>query len=199
MVPVQMMSGRGDFLYYHNTRMRFQIVSIPLTSFGMAMTFILPDNPGMFGSVAGAISRNPDLLQSSRNAMRHKIISVSLPRFRIKSTHIWNDVIKLMGSKQIFNSTYSGLDGLLQSNTEVRNMYLSLVKQKVILDVDEMGAFRSGITAENPDELDKKFPLMKVEGFVANHPFLFSIDLQVTYGGDQSMLLAGAYYGPDAE
>ncbi|KAI5632935.1 serpin (serine protease inhibitor) domain-containing protein [Phthorimaea operculella] len=200
-VPVQMMNRRGEYLYYYNKALGFKILSIPLSSYGMSMTFILPVTPNNFANMARAIIMNPNVLQSSRNAMRFKIMSISLPRFRIKSTHVLNDALKLMGINQIFNTTYSGLEGLLQNNTEVRNMYLSLVKQQVILDVDEMGAYRLGIPKENSDELDKKFPLMKarkvVEEFVADQPFLFSIDVMVSYSGDQSMLLVGAYVGPD--
>ena len=46
---------------------------------------------------------------------------------------------------QIFNKTNSGLDDILNNNSNIKHVYLSKCKQKTFIDVDEMGVYRRPI------------------------------------------------------
>ncbi|XP_052738124.1 serine protease inhibitor 3/4-like [Bicyclus anynana] len=180
------------FINFHS-----QFVNLKLAAFGMSLTIAVPSTPRHLVELIQQLS--PQTLQGVYNRMEYENVDVMLPRFKIKSGVDWNKYLKKIGLHTAFNETNSGLNGILTQNSQIKNIYLSKVKQKCVIDVDEMGIYRHKVDDRNsfndPHQLrDNYGPIVKVD-----HPFLFFVNLQKDPSNrlDMNELITGVYYGPD--
>lgn len=103
--------------------------------------------------------------------MKQEKVSLSLPKVEFASELLLNDIIKTMGMRETFTPIKANFDNL----SEDENMFISLIKQKTILKIDEIGTEASSTSnvgvsegCQSPNE--QNAIQMKVE-----RPFYFII------------------------
>ncbi|CAH2092366.1 unnamed protein product [Euphydryas editha] len=196
MVP--MMSKTSSYFYLKDDMTNTQCINIKLASFGLSMTIVVPQSSSGLEKFLSHLSNNPDLLRGFYKIMRYETVNLMLPRFKIKSNIEWNKYLEKIGLKQIFNESESGLSNILKENSKFKNMYISKVKQRSFIDVDEMGIFRQKPVREFFDDQYFHKNTRSIE-MIADRPFYFIITLQadISNPSDMHELFTGVYYGPD--
>ncbi|PAV77679.1 hypothetical protein WR25_23517 [Diploscapter pachys] len=110
-------------------------------------------------------------VQEMLGKMKSTLVNVRMPRMKVETTKRLNDLLKAVGIKKMFE-TDADLSELAEFPT-----YVSNVKHKATLELDESGVVASAATsvemlagAAPPDENAPK----PIE-FEADHPFLFAL------------------------
>jgi serpin B len=98
---------------------------------------------------------------------------VSLPRFKLETSHDLVDNLKAIGLKDMFgsNADFSGIDGS-------KNLYVKCVMQKAFIEVNEEGSEAAAATAMVINY--KSSRVTHPQTFICNRPFLFAIKDQLT-------------------
>jgi serpin B len=180
--PVPLMELR-DTLPYAETD-SYQAVDLPYGGRAFSMTVLLPKanhsvqelvadlSPGMWNQVVAGLTRKEG--------------TVYLPRFRLEWGRELNDDLQAMGMVVPFGggADFSGLsDEALQ-----RGLYISKVKQKTYVDVNEEGTEAAGVTSVELREFANPDHFL----FRADRPFLFVIRERFS----QTILFAGVMVEP---
>lgn len=96
-----------------------------------------------------------------------KLDMVSIPKLQFEYERSIKDQLIAMGLNA-FNESTADLPGI----SEEENIYVSDVKQKINIEVDEDGSEAASITKLN----FKPVAFRGVKEFIANHPFLFYVE-----------------------
>jgi serpin B len=176
-VTVPMMSGepaRASFVQGDG----FQAVALPYRGETFEMVAIMP-NEGRFEAIESQLDgrRLPTLLGS----LAPTRISVTMPRFEIRTRVTMNAILQSLGMQNAFTTAadFSGINGR-------RNLYLSLVQHEAFVRVDEAGTEAAAATAGGVDLISLP------QRVVLNRPFLFLIrDVET-----QSILFLGRVMNP---
>lgn len=156
-------------------------VALPYDDKRLALLCILPDEGVSLSDCVQTMSENtiPDLL----NGAQPEELNVVLPKFTASSGDDLDSALKGMGLANAFSS--ENADFSMMGEQKDR-LYLSAVRQKTVLQVDEHGT--QGGSFVNP-EISKQSVLM--QRIVFNRPFVFAVvdlktDLPVFLGALQS-------------
>ncbi|XP_032512421.2 serine protease inhibitor 3/4-like isoform X1 [Danaus plexippus] len=193
---VSMMTKMDTCLYFQDENMNIQFVTMKLASFGITMSIALPETRKGLSELLHKLLQEPNYFDQIQNNMKFETIKINLPRFKIKNCFELDKYLKKIGASQLFNETYSGLDRILKKNSTSKNIHLSKVKQKIFIDIDEMGIFRK-LPGEMYDETHGlAFGSTEVVG---DHPFYFTVNLQTSplENARRYHLFQGVYYGPE--
>nr|XP_034825631.1 serine protease inhibitor 3/4-like [Maniola hyperantus] len=203
MVP--MMTRTDTYLHLTDPFTDAMFVNLKLACFGLSLTIAVPSTRKALTKLLSQLFSHPDTLQGVYRRMQYGRVSVMLPRFKVKTGVEWNKYLREIGLLKVFNETNSGLNGILSENSQIKNMYLSKVKQKNFIDVDEMGVYRQKID-DARHVFNEPYPLRANRGprehhgpqIRADHPFLFIVNLQKDHNDrlDLHELFTGVYYGP---
>ncbi len=161
-VAVPMMFQNGDFK--HRATDGIQVLELPYEGEDLSMFVLLPDK----------IDGLPDLERSLTNKTLQKWISglakeeinVYLPRFKMISQFVLNNVLESMGMPLAFTSgraDFSGMNGK-------RDLFISAVIHKAFVEVNEEGTEAAAATVVVEVPFERFIPT-----FRADHPFVFLI------------------------
>lgn len=165
-VPVPMMTME-DFAtpYFRDQELSCTVVQLNYLGNASAL-FILPDE-GKMEEVEAKLS--PETLSRWRSSVQKKWIDeLHLPKFSISSDLNLKDLLSELGIREVF-TTHADLSGVMG----VKNMAVSQVVHKAVLDVAEKGTEAAAATGVKVSFLSGKLGPVTAVHF--NRPFLAAI------------------------
>jgi serine protease inhibitor len=164
-VQAPMMSVRWSFPYYRGEGL--QAVQLPYGNGRMSMVILLPDAESSLDALLAAL----DAAHWERwmAAMQTAAGRVSLPRFRTETTAMLNDALSAQGMAVAFDKDRADFSGMRPIPPR---LYISEVKQKAFVEVDEKGTVAAAATVV---EVAVAAALEDSFTFVADRPFLYAI------------------------
>lgn len=185
-VDVPMMSAEGRYLYQATEL--FQAVDLRYGRTAYSMTVLVPaDGRGLDDVIAELDAESWDAWMEGFSETR---IALGLPRFRLTWGKTLNDALEAMGMEVAFAPFEADFGRLVDPEAVLPgNLYLTEVKQKTFIDVNEEGTEAAaatsvgvGVTSVPPT-------------FRADRPFLFAI--RERFSG--TVLFIGAVEDPTAD
>ena len=110
-------------------------------------------------------------------------VNLRLPRFEIESDFDLTDALQSLGIKSMFSSETADFSKM----TSHENMYISFIKQKSVIKVEEKGTEAAAVTYSGGDDAN----VNGVVDFYADHPFVYLI--QEASSG--AIFFIGTYHG----
>ncbi|SMP63993.1 serpin family protein [Anoxynatronum buryatiense] len=169
-IPDVPFMNRNDEFDYLEKEGAFQAVRLPYgESERLAMVVFLPDENSSLLELAA------DLNMENWNQWREEFQTyqghLRLPRFSMEYEEKLNDVLKLMGMKVAFDPAKSDFYGMVTRNEGPR-LYISEVKHKSFIDVDEKGTEAAAVTSV---EIRVESAMIDFFEMNVNRPFFFMI------------------------
>jgi serine protease inhibitor len=160
-IACKMMNQEGRFRYLENDI--FQAVELPYGNGAFGMVIFLP-KPG--GGIDDLIGRfDGDSLKLWPGRLHGRQGTISMPRFRIEYEEKLNDMLSSMGMGIAFSgkANFSGIS---------RDMFISYVKHKTFVEVNEEGTEAAAVTS-----VGMATSAAPTESFImrVDRPFLFLI------------------------
>lgn len=180
-VPCKMMVQSNDFLYYENDD--FQAIDLPYGRGKFSMTIFLPKPQKNID----ALIMELDASSWAQWAGHFKKTAgmLYLPKFKLEYDVVLNDVLKALGMGIAFDSTRADFSRMIKDI----ELYISKVKHKTFVQVDEEGTEAAAVTA-----VGMYVTSVGPSGFVmrVDHPFVFVI----RENHSQTVLFAGKIVDP---
>ena len=123
------------------------------------------------------------------NKNRHSAIAIAdikLPRFETKSEIALNEMVKELGASSMFDPMKADFTGISRNS---KDLFVSLLKQKAAIEVNEEGTKTSAVTIAMMDEMGGG--TNKTINFHANRPFVYLIQEWDT----QAIFFIGTFQG----
>ena len=178
---VDMMNYKGDTLYHEGNG--YKIISLTYGEGGVVMDLILPGNgTGIRDFIEGF--GVDDYIKAVDGLSTKTDVLVSIPKFKAEYETTLNDVLYSLGMKDIFgaNCDLSGING-------TGDLFVSEVKHKTYIDVNEEGTEAAGVTSVEI----RLTAAMDPTEFIADRPFMYTIRDTET----ESILFMGVFDTPD--
>uniref|UniRef100_A0A8I4A016 Serpin domain-containing protein n=1 Tax=Callithrix jacchus TaxID=9483 RepID=A0A8I4A016_CALJA len=147
--------------YFWDEELLCTIVELPYTGNASAF-FILPDQNKMERVEAMLL---PETLKRWRDSMKIRWVALFLPKFSVSGDYNLKDILPQLGIEEVFTSK-ADLSGI----TGARNLQVSQVVHKAVLDVSEEGTEASAATGVQITLLSAKMGPKTIVRF--NMPFL---------------------------
>jgi serpin B len=162
--PVSLMHRDGVMPYGETAT--YQAVDLPYGNGAFTMTVLLPRAGTDIETLSSALTA------TSWRALVPTFeteVDLALPKFRMSFDRILNDDLKALGMTEPFIA--DGAD-FTRMSSEGRRLYISIVKQKTYVDVNEEGTEAAAVTSVGvkATSASPSKPVMRVD-----HPFLFVI------------------------
>ena len=173
-----------DTLAYAETD-DYQMVDLPYGGRAFSMTVVLPREGRSMEDLVDTL--DPDAWAHMLSRLRPREGTVHLPRFRMEWEKVLNETLQAMGMQVPFTGGQADFSGL-SDEALARGIYISKVKQKTYVDVNEEGTEAAAVTSVELREtaLPDRFT------FRADRPFLFV--LRERFSG--TILFAGILLEP---
>jgi serpin B len=164
--PAMMMAQSGNYLYHRGDK--FQAVSLPYGKGGVSLYLFLPDQ----GSSLDEFLKGFDYLKWEEwiNSFNSAPGDVKLPRFKLEYEKTLNDPLKDLGMGAAFSAREADFSGARAE----RDIYISEVKHKAVVDVNEEGTEAAAATSVGISTTSARRPQERFT-FVADRPFLMAI------------------------
>ena len=152
-----------------------KMIELPYVGDRIVMQILIPHENNKHGesnidSIFSTIKEEGVDVGSLFNQNKKNVsIIVKLPKFKITYSRNLNGDLKRQGMENMFSrgvADFSGIDG-------TRTLYVSIVKQDVVIEVNEGGSEAAAATAVFVFNFTSRKP--KKEKFFVNQPFLFFI------------------------
>ena len=163
-VPIMLMAQETDLAYVNNER--YQAVDLPYGGEAYSMTVVLPREDVSIGSLVAELDENSwDALLADAQVTG---IELHLPRFKLEYEKVLNDALKALGMGVAFTGGAADFSRIAAG----RELFISRVKQKTFVEVDEEGTEAAAVTVVEMREtsIPSGPPVMRVD-----RPFLFAI------------------------
>lgn len=180
---VPLMEVSGTFPYAETGA--YQAVDLPYGGQAFAMTVILPREGTAVDEVVASLDASSwaGIVQSFGEGEG----TVRLPRFRMEWAKVLNETLQAMGMVQAFQPGVADFRGISSPDGGNPGLFVSLVKQKAYVDVDEVGTEAAATTVVVIDRTSGgRFD------FRADRPFLFFIRERLS----GTILFAGLFLEP---
>jgi serpin B len=171
-----MMNQSGRYRYLENED--FQAVSLPYGEERMSMYIFLPDSErGLEGFYQNLNAENWEIWMSRFKKMKG---NVRIPRFKMKYEVVLNDVLKSLGMEVAFSPVRADfwrmfIDTKKDTKEEILiedpRPYISIVKQKTFVEVNEEGTEAAAVTSVGIT-IDSYVPTFSM---IVDRPFFFVI------------------------
>lgn len=163
---VPTMQKKDTFNYFSNNRLK--IVELPYGSGAYSMVILLPKNKNGIGTLISDL--NVEKWDQWMEGMSKTEVKIELPKFTFKYKKKLNEVLKDMGMNIAFDRQKADFSNI--NDAAGKELYISRVKHKAFVQVNEQGteaaavtAVVVGVTSAGPS----------FESFKADHPFVFAI------------------------
>lgn len=162
-VPCRMMTQEGEFSYFEDEDT--QVVDLPYGNGMFSMLVVLPKLGWSADALAGAVDVEKWNLWTGRLAKRRG--SLQLPKFKLEYEKSLKEALSALGMAEAFTDTAN----FTRINPQ-GNLFISEVKHKSFVEVDEKGTEAAAVTAVvvGVTSFDPGFFVMRVD-----RPFLFAI------------------------
>jgi len=164
--------GQSQMMKYGETGETL-IVELPYKNEGYSMVLLLPKDSAQFADWESKLTA--EALKTLRAGMRPVQVDLRMPRFTVESDLALNETLKKLGMPTAFGqeADFSGISGQ-------KDLYLSEVRQKTFVKVDETGTEAAAVTGA---AIAVKMAVM-TKPFYANRPFLYLIVKDDGKGGE---------------
>ena len=163
-----MMARRNDsWFYVRNEELGVEILELPYIGDDMAMFVLLPRKKTGLSKLKSVITL--DNLNKAIEEMRWRYTYVFLPKFKVESKYNLVSSLQSLGLKKVF-STDADLSGI---NGE-KNLYVSKVLHKAVIEVNEEGSEAAAVTFTATFGCSTYVSFVPPE-FYVDHPFLYLI------------------------
>lgn len=139
---VPTMRQEGKFLYLETST--FQAIRLPYAGKTFSMYIFLPKERDGLETLLGTLSAQA--LNAYFEAMQEKRGEVFLPRLRVTFEKTMNDTLQELGIRRAFDPYGADFSGMLLLSPAY-NAYLSEVRHKTFLEVNEEGTEAAGVTS----------------------------------------------------
>lgn len=160
-VNVPMMSGEPEGASFVQGD-GFQAVALPYRGETFEMVILMPDE-GHFDEIENQLTA--ELLPTLLGSLKLTRISLTMPRFEIRTRVTMNEVLERLGMQDAFAPGAADFSGI----TGRRDVYLSLVQHEAFVRVDETGTEAAAATAGGINLVSLPQPVF------LDRPFLFMI------------------------
>lgn len=162
-VPCRMMTQEGEFSYFEDEDT--QVVDLPYGNGMFSMLVVLPKLGWSADALADAVDVEKWNLWTGRLAKRRG--SLQLPKFKLEYEKSLKEALSALGMAEAFTDTAN----FARINPQ-GNLFISEVKHKSFVEVDEKGTEAAAVTAVvvGVTSFDPGFFVMRVD-----RPFLFAI------------------------
>jgi serine protease inhibitor len=138
--PARLMHRKGTMQYLGTPD--FQAVDLPYGNSAYSMTVVLPREGKSVETVAASIQ--PAQWTALTSQLRDAEVDLHLPRFTLKWERMLNDDLKALGMVDAF---IAGGADFTRLSPQGRALFISFVKQKAFVDVNEEGTEAAAVTA----------------------------------------------------
>jgi len=179
---VPMMNQFGSFRYGEDPAL--QVVRLPYGGGRMAMYVFLPRTADGLGDLLRALDERS--LGEWAGKLRSRAGDVSIPRFKIAYECALKPALQTIGMRTAFTGGEADF-----SNMAEGDLYISEVKHKAVVDVNEEGTEAAAVTSVEIKATSVEAPMDRF-AFVADRPFFFVIRDDAT----GALLFMGTLYDP---
>lgn len=164
-VKIDIMTTSGNFSYYSGKNC--QVARLPYGRDKIAMYIFLPNEGIPLDSFI--LNLNQTIHDEYISSLRPKgDLTVKLPKFKVEyGVKRLNNVLKKLGMEIAFNPYAANFRGIAPITPE-RNLYISYVDHKAIVEVNEKGTEAAAATSV-------AIALSSSPSFIVNRPFFFEI------------------------
>ena len=159
-VTCKMMQQEGDFEYFESDD--FQAVDLPYGNGGFSMTIFLPRPQKTLDGLIAEFS--PENWAQWTGQFYTTKLHLFMPRLKVEFEMKLNDVLKTLG----MGIAFSGAADFIGINKD-GGLYISMVKHKTFVEVDEEGTEAAAVTIVEIRETSAG------PGMMLNRPFVFVI------------------------
>ncbi|XP_029453732.1 protein Z-dependent protease inhibitor [Rhinatrema bivittatum] len=138
-----------------------KVVKLPYRG-GASMLIIMPQRESDYASIEDHLSA--ELVEKWLANMKHRKMEVFFPKFKLDQKYKMHKFLQDLGINQIFSGK-ANLSGL----TDERNLKLTQVTQRAVIEVDEKGTEAAAVTVSEITAYSMP-PIFRVD-----HPFLMAI------------------------
>ena len=177
---VPLMTLKRTLPYHWNSR--FQAVDLPYGGRAFAMTVLLPEQGVSADTLAASLDAGE--WEDIADGFRDEKVELFLPRFRMSFERMLNDDLAALGMVDAFDPDRADLTRL----SPVESLYISKVRQKSWVDVNEEGTEAAAATSAT-GSFTSGVPVVR-----ADRPFLFFIRERLS----GTILFAGKFASPPA-
>ncbi|MFO7659154.1 MAG: serpin family protein [Bacteroidales bacterium] len=163
-VKVDMMKLEAEINYMHNDT--FSAIELPYGNGHYSMIVMLPENLKTTADIIGQL--NPENWNTWFRSFSQKELVVNMPKFKFEFEDSLNNELKDMGMSIAFSPSEADFTNI---NPE-GGLYISMVKQKAYIDVNEKGTEAAAVTIV---EVGYTSVGDEKPHFIVNKPFLFAI------------------------
>jgi serpin B len=161
-VTCEMMENEGNFQYFENSD--FQVIDLPYSYECFSMTIFLPKPEKNIDSLISEF--NQENWYKWINSFSEQNVILQFPKFEIEYEIILNDVLKALGMEIAFSESQADFSKMYKG---LENLYISEVKHKTFVKVDEEGTEAAAATSVEIG-ITSVGPFMRVD-----RPFIFAI------------------------
>jgi len=164
---VDMMNQSGDFATYFSEEV--QMIELPYGDSLYTMSVLMPTNFDKPIDEFVEESVNPENVLKWRDGLRSsgRDVMVSLPKFELEYELSYNDILRSMGMELPFSESEADFSGIAEPAAQ--NLFISEVKHKTFVSVDEEGTEAAAATSVGIGVTSMP-PAVEV-----NRPFVFII------------------------
>lgn len=170
-IDVQFMNTNGNFYYSESLELDAKILRIPYVGHKFAMYFVLPRTRGGLDDLVKNI--NPFVLTRHIRLMQDLPVEVQIPKFKFDFTSHLETTLRELGIRDIFDNSAT-FNGIARAKRNSGTLVVSDIVQKAGIEVNERGT-----TAYATTEIRIGNKMAEQE-FIADHPFLFFIEDEIT-------------------
>lgn len=159
---IPMMGREMNVAYYSNWQEGFSMADIPFGDSLFSFTVIIPED---INTIADSLTL--DKWNHYINNLRSGTAHIGLPRFDLAWEKSLNDILKILGMEIAFNPSAADFSRIMPLDNG--NIYISEVKHKTYLTVDEEGAVAAAVTSVGAGVTSAP------PSIVADRPFILAI------------------------
>lgn len=178
---VEMMHQEAELGFAENDL--FKMVEMPYGNSHFNMMALLPNNDKNVSDIVDAL--NDDNWKVWMESVGKKNVDLKFPKFKFIGDYELTDPLITLGMPSAFSPGLADFTGMVKNG----NIYISKVKHKTFIEVDEKGTEAAAVTSV---EIEFTSVSEKTH-FVANKPFLFAITEKDT----QTILFMGKLMMPE--
>ncbi|XP_055352748.1 leukocyte elastase inhibitor-like [Paramacrobiotus metropolitanus] len=152
--------------YVEDTELDIQYVEVPYYEKEASMLIFLPKQNDGLRSLEKRLAAKDIHKLAEKAAQNPKLVSLSLPKFKVDSGFDMVDMLKTIGVSDIFMEN-ADLSGMVPDG----QVYVGKAFHKTVIDVDEEGTEAAAASGSVTQLRRMVYPV----AFLADHPFMYAI------------------------